>query len=159
MTSQFDASLAYSDPISPEVLADQRQAVEAAMRMPSALANAKLHAENELKRLVLACNRFVWGSMPEETRAPTPEEVGQMMEHFAGEGAERLRRDAKLAAEQRNLVAQLAEAESAYLLRVAAEETENARREAERLELEEFEAYDAAGKQQRFEAWRALRRR
>lgn len=159
MTSQFDASLAHSDPISPEVLAEQRDAVEAAMRMPSALANAKLHAENELKRLIVACNRLVWGSAtPDDTRAPTEEEIRQMMEHFAGEAADRLRRDSKLAAEQRSFLAKLSEAESAYLMRLQAEEAENTRQEQVRLQWEEFEAHDAAGKQQRFEAWLASRR-
>jgi hypothetical protein len=159
MTSQFDASLVHDDPISEDILAEQRKAVEHWVRMPSALANAKLHAENELQRLVLACNRLVWKAMPAETRKPTPQEVAQLMEHLSAEDRERLKRDAKLATEQRHLVGQLAEVENAYLIRQQAEEAENAEREAMRLEIEEFEAYDAAEKQKRFEAWRASRRR
>jgi hypothetical protein len=159
MTSQFDASLIHSDPISEDILAEQRQAVEHWVRMPSALANAKLHAENELQRLVLACNRLIWKAMPADNRKPAPQEVAQLLGQLSAEDRERLLRDAKLAAEQRHLVAQLAEVESAWLVRQQAEEAEKGEREAERLEIEEFEADDAAGKQKRFEAWRASRRK
>ena len=60
MTSQYDASFAYTGPISAEVQAANAREIERSMFMPSKLANAKLHANNELQRWVLACNRLVW---------------------------------------------------------------------------------------------------
>jgi hypothetical protein len=158
MSTQFDASLIHSDPVSEEVLSEQRRAVESAMRMPGALANVKLHAQNELQRLVSACNRMVWGSMPADMRGPTPEEAAALMDYLRPDDRDRLLRDAKLASEQRRLVDQLLAAENLLVLRQQAERAEQARREAEQREFEEFEAHDAAEKPKRFQAWRAARR-
>ncbi len=159
ITSHFDASFVHNDPVSEDVLIQNQRSVESAMRMPSALANAKLHAANDLQRLVTACNRLVWGEMPADLRKPTPEEVAYLLEQLRPDDRDRLLRDAKLAAEQRHLVQKLAEAETQLRLRQQAEEAERARRDAERREFEEFEAFDAAEKPKRFQAWRAERQR
>jgi hypothetical protein len=159
MSNEFDAGLAYSGAISSEVLAQQAKELESCKKMPSALANAKLHAVRELERLVNACNRLAWGyDATYGERAPTAEELAQLLGRLSPEDQEKLTRDSRLAAEQRHLIAQMESAERELLARAQAEEEEAAKREAEQQELAEFEAYDAAGKQQRLEAWRAARR-
>lgn len=157
MSDEFDASLVCNEPLSDDVLSRLRQEVESLMARPSALANAKLHAQNELGRLVAACNRLVWGKMPSDLRAPSPEEVASVLNHFEGEQREKLLRDATLAAEQRGLVLEFERAEAAQAEQSRAEQEQLAREEAERREWAEFEAHDAAGKQARFKAWRAAR--
>ncbi len=157
MTSQFDASLIHSEPLSEDVLNAHRREAESAMRMPSALANAKLHAENGLKRFAAACNRLVWRDAPTDLRAPTPEETAWLLEQLRPDDRDRLIRDARLAAEARHLVSVLVEAERRVFAAQQTQALEQARREAERRELDEFEAYDAAEKPKRFEAWRAAR--
>jgi hypothetical protein len=159
MSTPFDASLIHTDPLGEDVLSEHRRSVESAMRMPSALANAKLHAQNDLQRLIGACNRLVWREVPADLRQPSPEEAAWLLEQLRPEDRERLVRDAKLAAEQRHLVSELLAAENRLLSDREAQALEQARREAEQRELEEFEASDAAEKPKRFEAWRAARRR
>ena len=175
MTSQYDASFAYTGPISAEVQAANAREIERSMFMPSKLANAKLHANNELQRWVLACNRLVWGGMPTDTREPDHGEITALLEQLSLENRERLLKESRLAAEARNLVALLSAAEVEAFARLEAERSEEARAEAEaqvRLEAyqaelaraeaervfrEEFEVLDAAGKEARFRAWRAGR--
>jgi hypothetical protein len=177
MTTQFDASFVYTGPIGEEVAAAHRHEVERSVRMLGALGNAKLHAQRELDRWVLACNRLVWGAMPDDTRKPTPQEIAHVLEYLGAENGERLLRESRLAAEARNLVdllsaaeieahawleAQQAEderAEAEARARQEAQQAEEARKEAELIEWQEFEAYDAAQKEARFQAWRASRRK
>jgi polyphosphate kinase 2 (PPK2 family) len=64
-------------------------------------------------------------------------------------------RESRQASEQRLLVEAMREAEQACLADMQAEQEAMAAHEAERQELEAFEAYDAAGKAERFQAWRA----
>lgn len=175
MTSQFDASFAYTGPIGEEVQSAHREEVERDMFMPGKLANAKLHANNELQRWVLACNRFVWGQMPEDPRQPSAEEIAWLIEQLAPENRERLLKESRLAAEARHLVAMLeaaevevharleaqqaeeARAEAEMQARVEAHRAEEARAQTERALREQFEVEDEAGKEARFQAWRAAR--
>jgi hypothetical protein len=175
MTSQFDASFAYTGPISADVKAAHASEIGHSMNMPNKLANAKLHANNELQRWVLACNRLVWGGMPDSARQPEPGEIAALLEHLSPENRERLLKESQLAAEQRHLVAALEVAEAEAYARLEAQRAEQARMEAEerahfeaqhaameraqaeRALREEFEAVDAVGKEARFQAWRASR--
>ncbi len=175
MTGQFDASFAYTGPLGEEVQKSHRQEVEHVMFMPGKLANAKLHANNELQRWVLACNRLVWGQMPEEARQPEPGEIAWLLEQLSPENSERLLKESQLAAEARNLVvlleaaeieanarleaqqAEEARGEAELQARLQAEQAEAARAEEERTLREEFDAADEAGKEARFHAWRAAR--
>lgn len=175
MTSQFDASFAYTGPLSEEVQRAHRGEVERDMSMPGKLANAKLHANNELQRWVLACNRLVWGQLPAEMRMPEAREIALLMEQLSSENRERLMKESRLAAEARNLVALLEAAEVEAQARLQAQEVEEARARAEmqaRLEAhraeearmaaehalrQQFEAEDEACKEARFQAWRAAR--
>ncbi|MBX2805450.1 MAG: hypothetical protein KTR19_05735 [Hyphomicrobiales bacterium] len=154
---EFDASLVHSDPVGEEVLAMQTRMVEQLMARPNALANAKLHAENELHRLVVACNRVAWRSMPAEARPPSADEVNALLEGLEQENRHKLMHDAKLAAEQRFLVVKLQEAHERCQAELAAEQQEHALQEQLAQEWAEFEAYDAQGKEARFETWRASR--
>jgi len=175
MTGQFDASFAYTGPLGEEIRKAHREEVEHAMFMPSKLANAKLHANNDLQRWVLACNRLVWGQMPEEARKPEPAEIAWLMEQLSPEKRERLMKESQLAAEARNLVALLeaaeieaharleaqqaeeARAEAEMRAQLESQQAEAARAEAERALREEFEFADQAGKEARFQAWRTAR--
>jgi hypothetical protein len=139
MTSQFDTSFAYTGPISAEVQAAHAREIEHSMYMLSKLANAKLHANNELQRWVLACNRLVWGAMPAEARQPAPGEIAALLEQLPPENRDRLLKESQLAAEARHLVALLSAAEAEAVLH------------------QEFEAFDLAGKEARFQAWRSGR--
>jgi hypothetical protein len=177
MTSQFDTSFAYTGPISAEVQAAHASEIEHAMYMVSKLANAKLHAKNELQRWVLACNRLVWGAMPAEARQPAPGEIAALLEQLPPENRERLLKESQLAAEARHLVALLEAAEAEAHARLEAQLAQEARAQAEaqaRYEAEqaaaaaaaaeqalreEFEAVDAQSKEARFQAWRAARGR
>lgn len=154
--SEFDASLIWSEPVGGEVRAAQQSNVDELRKRPNALANAKLHAERELERAIMVCNRLVWGAMPEDRRAPSPTETEALLGRLAPDDREKLMREARQAAEQRLLVSAMREAEQACLIDMQAEQDEMAAHEAERQELEAFEVYDAAGKAARFEAWRAL---
>lgn len=158
MSILFDASLVSEEPVSPEIVAEQRDKVGDLMQRPAALANAKLHAENEMQRLVNLCNRLAWGSMPPELRRPTPEEAAGLIAYLAPDVAERLKGEAKRANEQRSLLRQMEEAHQYILAHLQAEEQERARQEEEAREWAAFEMEDQAGKQERFVAWRAARR-
>lgn len=155
--NEFDASLVHSDAVSDEVLAQQNKMAEQLMLRPNALANAKLHAENELHRLISACNRLAWRSMPAQMREPTSEEVNILLERLEQEDRHKLMNDAKLAAEQRFLVVRLQEAHAQCEAELAAEQEQMALQEQQAQEWAEFEAYDEAGKEARFNAWREAR--
>lgn len=157
MSNEFDASLVCSEPVGPETLARQQADVENWLRMPSALSNAKLHAQRELEARVGVCNRLVWGYGPTPTRAPAEEEIGALLQSLDPQKSERLMGEARLTNEQRSLIALIEDGERRYVERLRAEQAEQAQRDAARRELEEFEAFDMAGKQDRFEAWRAQR--
>lgn len=156
-TEEFDASLVHTDSVGEEVLAEQSRMVEQLMARPNALANAKLHAENELHRLVVACNRIAWRSMPAEARQPSPEEINTLLERLEQENRHKLMHDAKLAAEQRFLVVKLQEAHERCQVELAAEQEEHARQKQLAQEWAEFEAYDEQDKEARFEAWRSAK--
>lgn len=141
MTSQFDASFAYTGPLSAEVQAAHAGEIERLTLMPGKLSNAKLHAKNELERWVLACNRLVWGGMPANAREPAPGEIAALLERLPPENRDRLLKEAQLAAEARNLVALLSAAGIEMAVR------------------EEFEAFDLAEKEARFQSWRSGRQK
>jgi hypothetical protein len=173
MNAPFDASFASAGAISAEVQAAHASEVERCMMMPGKLANAKLHANNELQRWVLACNRLVWGEMPAGLRAPADGEIAALLQALPPEKSERLLKEAQLAAEARHLVAMLeaaeveararlevqqaeeARAEAEERARLAAQAAERERAERERALRKEFEAIDAAAKEARFQAWLA----
>ncbi|ADP71618.1 hypothetical protein Rvan_2394 [Rhodomicrobium vannielii ATCC 17100] len=158
MSHEFDASLIHPEPAAEALPPDLRNAVESAKRMPSAFANAKLHGENELRRLVQSCNRIAWGTVPSDLRAPSREEAEALLAALAPDVREKLLAEAKLAAEQRRFVGILRIIEREVAAQKAAEQADRVRYEAEQREIAEFEAFDAAGKAARFEAWRASRR-
>lgn len=155
--SEFDASLIWAEPVGEEVRAAQQSTVDELRKRPNALANAKLHAERELERAIMVCNRAAWGAMPSDRRAPSSAEADELLARLSEETREKVMREARLAAEQRLLVNAMHEAEQAYLAQMQAEQEEIAAHNAEIQEWEAFEAYDAAGKAARFEAWRASR--
>ena len=157
MSEEFDASLVYTDPISEAVLAEQDRTVAQLMLRPNALANAKLHSENELRRLIGACNRLAWRSVPADLRQPAPEEAAALLERLTEEEREKLMTDARATAEQRLLVVRMQEAHEQALAQMQADQAELAQRQEEAEKLAEFEAFDAAGKEARFQAWRASR--
>ena len=109
----------------------------------------------DAQRAVTVCNRLVCGAMPANLRAPSPSETAELLGRLGAEGRDKLMREARQAAEQRQLVATMREAEQACLADMQAEQEVLAACEAQRQEREAFEAYDAAGKAARFEAWRA----
>ncbi|MFZ1110590.1 MAG: hypothetical protein WAN43_19865 [Rhodomicrobium sp.] len=175
MSTPFDASFASAGVVSAEVQAAHASEVESCAKMPGKLANAKLHASNDLQRWVLACNRLVWGEMPAGLRAPADGEIAALLQALPPEKRERLLKESRFAAEARHLVALLEAAEAEAQARLKAREAEEARAEAEhraRLEAqaaelarserqralrEEFEVIDAAQKEARFQAWLARR--
>ncbi len=157
MSTQFDVSLGYFEPLNDEIITQQQATVDGWMQKPSALANAHLHAQNELNRLILACNRLAWGSLPEDGRAPTTDEMAALMQHLSPADGEKLTRDLRLAAEQRSLVTRIEEAEALHAARLQTEQEELVRQNAEALQMAEFEAFDAAEKIGRYNAWRAAK--
>jgi hypothetical protein len=175
MSTPFDASFASPGGINADVQAAHASEVERCMMMPGKLANAKLHANNDLQRAVLACNRLVWGQMPADVRAPADGEILALLQVLPPDKIEKLLKEAQLAAEARHLVAMLDAAEIEAQSRLEAQQAEAARAESEeraRMEAEaaeraqadreralraEFEAIDAAGKEARFQAWLARR--
>jgi hypothetical protein len=158
MSEPFDASRILIEPVSAEIIAAHQKTVEGLQSRASALANAKLHAERELGRLVSVCNRIAWGSVPTDLRAPTPTEIAALLERFSAEDRERLMSEARQAAEQRELVERIADAEARCLAQIEAEQMRRAEEEALNEEWAEFEAFDNAEKMKRFDAWRASRR-
>ena len=157
MSSEFDASQVSEEPIGPETLAEHDRTIEALVSRPNALANAKLHAENDMQRIVNVCNRLAWGSVPAELRAPSAEEKAALLARLSPEDTEKLMRESRLGTAQRALVARMQEAYDHALAQLAAEHAEHAQRQSEAEEWAEFEAHDAAGKEQRYHAWRAAR--
>ena len=158
MSDQFDASQTISEALSSEILAEQSREVQSCAAMPSALANAKLHAVREMERAIMACNRLVWGGVPADMRAPSAEEAAGLLAWLDDENREKLIKESRAALRQRSLVAQMEAAEMAHMERARLEEEQLAAQEAERLEFEEFAAHDLADRPKRFEAWRASRR-
>lgn len=159
MSEEFDASLVYTDPVSEETLAEQNRTVEQLMLRPNALANAKLHSENELTRLVSKCNRIAWRSVPADLRQPTPEEKAALLERLTPEERDTLMNYARRIAAQRVLVVRMREAHEQCMAQVQAEQDAVTQQRVEAQERAEFEAFDAAGKEERFQAWRAARQR
>jgi hypothetical protein len=157
MTNPFDASLISEGTVGADVLAEQHRKVEDLMQRPNALANAKLHAQNDLIRLVNACNRVAWGTVTTEPRAPTPEETAALLERLSPEDREKLTSSATAAAQQRSLLMHMDEAQRHYHSELQAEQAEIAEREAAAQAWAEFEAFDAAGKEERFRTWLASR--
>ena len=155
--NEFDASLVCDEPAGAEVVDEQTRTVGLLMQMPNAFANARLHAESDLQRLIQACNRLAWRSVPADLRAPSAEEAAALLERLSPDDQERLMRDSRLAATQRNLLRVMEEAHQRHLAQLQAEQRELAEREALAREWAEFETYDAAGKQERFAAWRTSR--
>jgi hypothetical protein len=155
MTNPFDASLIDGEPVSPEVLAEQDRKMADLMQRPNALANARLHAEQHMARLIRACNRTAWGTVTSEPRAPTQEEAAALLERLGPEDRDKLLRDVLAAAEQRALLARMEGAQQQTLSRLEAEQIEAAQHDAAAQERAEFEAHDAATKEERFQAWRA----
>jgi hypothetical protein len=157
MTNPFDASLMAEGSVGADILAEQHRKVEDLMQRPNALANARLHAQNDMIRMVHACNRTAWGTVTVEPRAPTPEEVAELMQRLSPEDQEKLKGEAETAARQRALLMLMDEAQRHYHSELEAERAEIAEREAEAQAWAEFEAHDAATKAERFQAWRAAR--
>jgi hypothetical protein len=175
MSSQFDASYAFTGPIREEVQMAHQQEVEHSAHMPGKLANAKLHANNDLQRWVTSCNRLVWGQVTGSLRQPSREEIAWLMEQLNPEYRERLLSESRMASEARHLVEMLEAAEVEAQARLAAQRAEDARMQAEahaRMQAQrvhearsqserqlwaEFEAYDDTQKEARFQAWRAAR--
>ncbi|WP_088346387.1 MULTISPECIES: hypothetical protein [Rhodomicrobium] len=157
MSSEFDASQVSDEPIGADILADHDRTIESLVLRPNALANAKLHAENEMQRIVNVCNRLAWGSVPSELRAPDAGEKAALLARLSPEDTEKLMRESRLGTAQRALLARMADAQHHTLAQLQAERDEMAQREIEALEWAQFEAEDAAGKEQRYHAWRAAR--
>ena len=158
MSDQFDASQIWMEPVSSDVIAGHQKTVEGWLARPSALANAKLHAERELGRIISVCNRIAWGSIPTELRTPAAAEATALLERLSVEDRERLMKEARQGAEQRDLIARIAEAEAQYSAQLEAEAAARAEEAALQQEWAEFEAFDNAEKMKRFDAWRASRR-
>ena len=157
MTNPFDASLIEGGPVSAEALAEQDRKIADLMQRPNALANARLHADQHMARLVRACNRTAWGTVTSEPRGPTPEEAAALLEQLTPENRDKLLGEARTAAEQRALMVKMEEAQQHTLSRLEAEQVEVAQYNAAAQEWPEFEAHDAATKEERFHAWRAAR--
>lgn len=120
MSSEFDASLVCDEPVSDEVIAEQGRSVERLMQMPNAFANARLHAQNEMRRLISVCNRLAWRSVPADLRAPTPEEKAALLDRLSAEDREKLMHESRLAARQRILIVRMEEAHEQYLAQLQA---------------------------------------
>jgi hypothetical protein len=157
MSQEFDASQICEEPLSAEVLAMHERTIEHLMQKPGALANARLHAANEMQRIVNVCNRLAWRSVPADLRKPSAEEAAALLERLSPEDREKLLGESRAGAAQRLLLARIEEAQAGYEAQLRAEAEEAARRDAEAAERAEFEAFDAAGKEERFQAWRAAR--
>ncbi len=124
MSNEFDASLVWDEPVSEEVAAEQGRSVERLLQMPNAFANARLHAHNEMRRLVSVCNRIAWRSVPADLRAPSPEEKAALLERLSAEDREKLLNESRLAARQRILITQMEEAHEQFLAQAQTEPDE-----------------------------------
>jgi hypothetical protein len=157
MTNPFDASLIDGGPVSAEILAEQDRKIADLTQRPNALANARLHAEQHMARLMRYCNRTAWGTVTSEPRGPTQEEAAALLDRLGPENRDKLLGEARAAAEQRSLLAKMEEAQQHTLSQLEAEREEVARHSAAAQEWSEFEVYDAATKEERFQAWRTAR--
>ena len=124
MSSQFDASYAFTGQVAEDVQMAHHQEVERSANMPGKLANAKLHANNELQRWVTSCNRLVWGQVTGPLRQPSREELAWLFEQLNPEYRERLLNESRMAAEARYLVELLEAAEVEAHARMAAQRTQ-----------------------------------
>ncbi len=124
MNEEFDASLVWDEPVSDDVLAEHNRQIDRLMQMPNAFDNARLHAQNEMRRLISVCNRLAWRSVPKDLRAPSAEEKAALLERLSPEDREKLMNDARLTAQQRLLVVRLEEAHDEYLALLQAEPEE-----------------------------------
>lgn len=140
MSSEFDASLVWDEPVSEDVLTRQAQQIERLMQMPNAFANARLHAQNEMRRIISVCNRIAWRSVPEELRAPAPEERAALLERLSAEDRDKLMSEARLAASQRILIERMEEAYERYLAQLQAEPADRDEFDASLVWQEEVEA-------------------
>jgi hypothetical protein len=154
---QFDASLVLDEPIGIEIADEQTRMVALLLQTPAAFANARQQAESDLQRYIEACNHLIWREVPADLRAPGEEEKAALLERLGAEDRERLMRDSRLAAKQRSLLHVMHEKHDEHLAQLQAEQCLLAEREALAREWAEFEAYDAAGKENRFAEWRASR--
>ncbi|MGF1621117.1 MAG: hypothetical protein ACFCUR_10935 [Rhodomicrobiaceae bacterium] len=157
MSSEFDASRVYMEPVAADIIEWQKGIVEQLALRPSALENAKLHTENELQRIINVTNRLAWGEVPDDLREPTAEEAAALLERLSEEDREKLIKEAYAGAEQRSIVAMIREAHERCVAEMHAEQEALAHQQAKARERAEFETFDAAGKEQRFQAWRASR--
>lgn len=158
MTDQFDAGQVHDDPLDADTLAEQDRELEELKRRPIGLSNARLHAERDLEGLSAVCNRIAWGGMPSEMRGPTREEAAALLHALSQEDRDKLMEQARLASVQRHWLERLQQAEQHHLAEARAEADQRAQAEVEATEWAEFEACDAAGKQERFRQWRAAKR-
>ena len=157
MPEPFDAGRIHADPPDPETLAAQDRELESLEARPIGLSNAKLHAERDLEGYTAICNRIAWGDMPSEMRAPAPDEVTALLESLSEDDRDKLIEHARLADVQRHWLQRLQDAEQQHLAQARADEQQRAQAEAEAKEWAEFEAHDAAGKQERFRQWHAAK--
>jgi len=157
MSGKFDASRIHADPLDRETLAAQDRELEALEPRPIGLSNARLHAERDLEGYIAVSNRIVWGDMPSEMRAPAADEVAALLERLSEDDRDKLMEHARLAEIQRHWLERLEDAERQHQAQAKAEEEQRARAEAEAQERAEFEAHDAAGKEERFRQWHAAK--
>lgn len=154
---EFDASLVWDEPISPEIVEEQTQTISLLVEMSAAFINAKRQAEVDLQRLVQSCNELAWRKVPADLRAPSAEEKAALLERLPLDDRERLLRNANLAAKQRSLLNVMEKLSKEHTARLMAEQAAAAAQEVQARRRAEFEEYDAAGKEQRFAAWLASR--
>jgi len=157
MSEPFDASRVDTEPLDQASLAAQDRELDALKQRPIGLSNARLHAERHLQGLTAICNRIAWGDMPGEMREPAPHEITALLQSLSTADRDKLMEHARLAALQRHWLNRLEQAEQEHLAEVKADEEQRAQAEAEAKEWAEFEAHDAAGKQERFRQWRAAK--
>lgn len=158
MSTEFDVSQMCNDePMSEGAIAEQERLIEQLMTRPNALANARLHAQNEVLRIINIANRLAWRSVPADLRAPAPEEKAALLERLSPEDREKILKEARSAVAQRRFAARIEEAYQQCMAQLQAEQEQHAHQEQAAREWAEFEAFDEATKGQRFEAWRASR--
>jgi hypothetical protein len=154
---EFDASLIYDEPVSPEIVEEQTQTISLLVEMTAPFINAKRQAEIDLQRLVQSCNELAWRKVPADLRAPSEDEKAALLERLSPDDQERLLRNAHLAAKQRSLLDVMEKLSQERTARLMAEQAAAAAQEVQARRRAEFEEYDAAGKEQRFAAWLATR--
>jgi hypothetical protein len=158
MSTEFDASQICNDePMSAGAIAEQEHLIEQLMDRPNAMANARLHAQNELQRIVNAANRIAWRYVPADMRAPAAEEKSALLASLSEADREKLLKEARSAVAQRRFVTRIEEAYEQCMALLQVQQAEMASRESEAREWAEFEAYDEATKAERFQIWRASR--